>query len=107
MLRPKWSCGRNSSGSSLRRIRWRRTSSHWRAPSAFRPARCFGQRRAAVAPLQPSLDDLLKQAFEHRADYRAAQANVRAADFALQSAHSEHWPEVVVQGDYGDIGTRW
>ena len=56
-------------------------------------------------PLQPSLDDLLKQAFEHRADYRAAQANVRAADFALQSAHSEHWPEVVVQGDYGDIGT--
>ena len=56
-------------------------------------------------PLQPSLNDLLKQAFEHRADYRAAQANVRAADFALQSAHSEHWPEVVVQGDYGDIGT--
>jgi outer membrane protein TolC len=56
------------------------------------------------APLQTALDDLLKQAYEHRPDYRAAQANVRAADFALQSAHSEHWPEVVVQGDYGDIG---
>jgi outer membrane protein TolC len=55
-------------------------------------------------PLQASLDDLLKQAYEHRADYRAAQANVRAAEFALQSAHSEHWPEVVVQGNYGDIG---
>src|SRR5262249_14813792 len=35
---------------------------------------------------------------------RAAEANVRAAEFALQSAHSEHWPSVVVQADYGDIG---
>ncbi len=56
------------------------------------------------APLQIALDDLLKQAYDHRADYRAAEANVRAAEFALQSAHSEHWPEVVVQADYGDIG---
>jgi outer membrane protein TolC len=55
-------------------------------------------------PLPIALDDLLKQAYDHRADYRAAQANVRAAEFALESAHSEHWPEVVVQGDYGDIG---
>lgn len=56
------------------------------------------------APLRIALDDLLKQAYDHRADYRAAEANVRAAEFALQSAHSEHWPEVVVQADYGDIG---
>jgi outer membrane protein TolC len=56
------------------------------------------------APLQIALDDLLKQAYDHRADYRAAEANVRAAEFALQSAHSEHWPEIVVQADYGDIG---
>jgi outer membrane protein TolC len=56
------------------------------------------------AQLQVALDDLLKQAYGHRPDYRAAQANVRAAEFALQSAHSEHWPEVVVQGDYGDVG---
>jgi outer membrane protein TolC len=56
------------------------------------------------APLQIGLDDLLKQAYDHRLDYRAAQANVRAAEFALESAHSEHWPEVVVQADYGDIG---
>jgi outer membrane protein TolC len=56
------------------------------------------------APLESALDDLLKQAYGHRSDYRAAQANVRAAEFALQSAHSEHWPEVVVEGDYGDIG---
>ena len=57
------------------------------------------------APVPAVLEDLLKQAYEHRADYRAAQANIRAAEFALQSAHSEHWPSVVVQADYGDIGT--
>jgi outer membrane protein TolC len=56
------------------------------------------------APLPVALDDLLKQAYDHRADYKAAQANVRAAEFALQSAHSEHWPEVVVQADYGLLG---
>jgi outer membrane protein TolC len=56
------------------------------------------------APLQITLDDLLKQAYGRRPDYRAAQANIRAAEFALQSAHSGHWPEVVVEGDYGDIG---
>ncbi len=56
-------------------------------------------------PLANSLDDLLKQAFEHRADFRAAQANVRAAEFAIDAARSEHyWPSVVVQADYGDIG---
>jgi outer membrane protein TolC len=56
-------------------------------------------------PLANSLDDLLKQAFEHRADFRAAQANVRAAEFAIDAARAEHyWPSVVVQADYGDIG---
>jgi outer membrane protein TolC len=55
--------------------------------------------------IKASMDDLLKQAYEQRADFRAAQANVRAADFAVESARSEHyWPSVVVQGDYGDIG---
>jgi outer membrane protein TolC len=56
------------------------------------------------APLPLTLDDLLKQAYEKRPDYRAAQANVRAAEFAVQAARSEHWPEVVVQGDYGLLG---
>ncbi|MGA2715195.1 MAG: TolC family protein [Bryobacteraceae bacterium] len=56
-------------------------------------------------PLPTALDDLLKQAYDHRADFRAAQANVRAAEFAIEAARAEHyWPSVVVQGDYGDIG---
>ncbi len=58
------------------------------------------------APLPVSLDDLLKQAYDHRADFRAAQANVRAAEYAVEAARAEHyWPSVVVQADYGDIGS--
>ena len=55
-------------------------------------------------PLPVAMDELLKQAYEKRPDYRAAQASVRASEFALQSAHSEHYPQVVVQADYGDVG---
>jgi outer membrane protein TolC len=55
--------------------------------------------------LTTALDDLLKQAYEHRSDFRAAQANVRAAEYAIEAAKAEHyWPQVVVQADYGDIG---
>ena len=55
--------------------------------------------------LTTSLDDMLKQAYDHRPDYRAAQANVRAAEYAIEAAKAEHyWPQVVVQADYGDIG---
>ena len=57
------------------------------------------------APLQTSREDLLKQAYDSRPDFRAAQATVRAAEFAIESARSERfWPSVVVQADYGDIG---
>jgi outer membrane protein TolC len=60
------------------------------------------------APLQTTLDDILKQAYDHRADYRAAQANVHAAEYAVEAAQSEHyWPTVVVQGDYGVIGNTF
>ncbi len=58
------------------------------------------------APLTTALDDLLKQAYDHRADFRAAQATVRAAEYAIDAARSEHyWPTVVVQADFGDIGS--
>ncbi|MEP6714864.1 MAG: TolC family protein [Terriglobia bacterium] len=58
----------------------------------------------AFAPAPVVLDEMLKQAWEQRPDYRAAAATVRAAEFALQSAQSEHWPQIVVQGDYGVVG---
>ena len=57
------------------------------------------------APITVSEYDLLRAAYDHRPDYRAAQANVRAAEFALDSAKAEHyWPQAVVEADYGDIG---
>ena len=60
------------------------------------------------APLTTALDDLLKQAYDHRADFRAAQANVRAAEYAIEAARAEHyWPSVVVQASYGDIGSTF
>ncbi len=57
------------------------------------------------APIAVSQYDLLREAYDHRPDYRAAQANVRAAEFAVQSAKSEqYWPQVVVEADYGVLG---
>ena len=59
-------------------------------------------------PLAAALEDMLKQAYEHRTDFRAAQANVRAAEYAIDAAKAEHyWPSVVVEGDYSDIGTTF
>ena len=59
-------------------------------------------------PVQTALDDLLKQAYDRRPDVRAAQANLRAAQFAIESARGErYWPSVVVQADYGDIGNTF
>jgi outer membrane protein TolC len=56
-------------------------------------------------PVAAELTDLLKQAYDHRTDYRAARASVRAAEFAVDAARAEHyWPQVVVEGDYGDVG---
>ncbi len=57
------------------------------------------------APITVSEYDLLRSAYDHRPDYKAAQASVRAAEYAVESAKAEHyWPQVVVDGDYGDIG---
>lgn len=57
------------------------------------------------APITVSEYDVLREAYDHRPDYKAAQANVRAADYAVQSAKAEqYWPQAVVSADYGDIG---
>jgi outer membrane protein TolC len=56
------------------------------------------------APLDADLGDVLKQALDRRPDFRAAQANVRAAQFAIEAARGQRWPSFVLQADYGDIG---
>lgn len=52
-----------------------------------------------------SVDDDLKQAFTQRADLKAAEAQVHAAERAHAAARSERYPSVAVSADYGGIGT--
>ena len=53
-----------------------------------------------------TVDDALKRAFATRADLRAAQASVQAAESALSAAHAEYLPSVSFHGDYGALGTN-
>lgn len=51
-----------------------------------------------------SVEDALQQAFTHRADLQAAQAQVMAAQRARSAARSERLPSLSVSADYGAIG---
>jgi outer membrane protein TolC len=53
-----------------------------------------------------TVEDALKRAFATRADLRAAQASVLAAQSALSAAHAEYLPSVSFHGDYGAVGTN-
>jgi len=52
-----------------------------------------------------SLDEALRQAQAQRADLKAAEGHVRAAERALSAARAERLPSVKVTADYGTIGT--
>lgn len=58
----------------------------------------------AAPPL--TLEDALKQAFAQRADLKAAEAAVSAAERARAAAKAEHLPSLSVSGDYGLIGVN-
>jgi len=49
-------------------------------------------------------DAALKQAFDQRADLKAAQSQLRASELARSAARSELLPSVSVSADYGEIG---
>jgi len=59
-----------------------------------------------VAAPDLSIDDALKQAFERRADIKAAEAQIHAAEHALAAARYERLPALSVSGNYGAIGTN-
>ena len=59
----------------------------------------------AAAP-SLTLDDAVHQALDHRADIRAAEAQVRAAEHAVSAARDERLPSLTVNGNYGTIGTN-
>jgi outer membrane protein TolC len=54
-----------------------------------------------------TLADALTRGRASRPDYQAAQAQVRAAEFARQSATAGNYPSVSIDMNYGDIGTTF
>jgi len=57
------------------------------------------------APAPPiGLDDAIKQALQQRADLKAAEVQVAAAERALAAARAERLPSGSFSADYGDIG---
>jgi outer membrane protein TolC len=58
------------------------------------------------APPSINLEDALKQAFDQRADLKAAEAQVLAAENYQAAARSERLPSVSVSADYGVIGVN-
>lgn len=51
-----------------------------------------------------TLEDAIKGALAKRADVKAAQAQVRAAERASAAAHGERFPSLAVSADYGVLG---
>jgi outer membrane protein TolC len=57
------------------------------------------------APAPPvSLDEAIKQALAQRADLKAAEVQVKAAERAVAAARAERLPSASANADYGDIG---
>src|SRR6202521_2905503 len=57
---------------------------------------------APAAPL--TIEEALAQAFQQRADLKASDAQVRAAERAHAAARAERYPSLGVTSDYGGIG---
>jgi len=58
----------------------------------------------AAAPAL-GIEDALKKALEQRADLKAAQVQVQAAQRALAAAKDERYPSLALSADYGAIGS--
>lgn len=56
----------------------------------------------ALTPLP--LEVYLQRAYESRSDYRAAQAQVRAAEFSRRGASAGYYPSLGLDANYGDVG---
>lgn len=56
----------------------------------------------ALAPLP--VEAYLERAYQGRADYQAAQSQVRSAEIAKKAAQAGRYPSVDLNANYGDIG---
>ncbi|HVW10313.1 MAG TPA: TolC family protein [Bryobacteraceae bacterium] len=59
------------------------------------------------APPALTVDDAVKQSLDTRADLKAAQTQVHAAELAKTAAKDERLPTLSILGDYGAIGPRY
>jgi outer membrane protein TolC len=59
---------------------------------------------SAAPPI--GFDEALEQALGHRADLKAAEAQVRAAELARSAARAERLPSFSINANYGEIGTN-
>jgi len=66
----------------------------------------LSERLAFNAPTLPDTASAVQQAFQHRSDLEAAEAQVRAAERVLAAARAERLPSVSLNGDYGVLGTN-
>jgi outer membrane protein TolC len=53
-----------------------------------------------------SVDEVLQQSLNQRADLKASEAQVRAAERAVAAARAQRLPSLAINGDYGVIGTN-
>lgn len=60
---------------------------------------------ATLPATQLTVEDALKQAFDNRADLKAAEAQLHAAERAHSAARGERYPSLSFNGDIGGIGT--
>ena len=62
------------------------------------------------SPYQPfegiTVEEAEKRAYESRSDFRAAQATVRAAEYAHKAALAERYPSLSFNADYGVAGVH-
>jgi outer membrane protein TolC len=58
----------------------------------------------ALTPLP--IDFYLQRAYASRADYQAAEAQLRAAELLRRAATAGHYPTVDLSANFGDIGTN-
>jgi outer membrane protein TolC len=62
--------------------------------------------KAPYQALTPqSVETYLQRAYEGRADYQAALAQVRSAELSHKAAFAGHFPSLDLNANYGDIGT--
>ena len=65
-----------------------------------------GRYRFVLRHAAPSESEALAAAFQSRPDYRAAQAQVRAAELDLRSSRAERYPTLAFAADYGQSGRQ-